>query len=261
MFSFTFNIFQPALIALTQIPVAAAEEEVAATPLPSPTLSPTPAPSAEPTTDPSPSPDIILSPSPSPSLSPEPTIEPSIAPDPSPTNTPAPSDSIPAPPSATEALAEEASPSPSPAPNLEEQLNITIVDNTAASSIEEFDLTITETGSATLSTDKVDYSPTDTALITGAGFLANTSYSLTISSSDDPATSTTVEVSSDADGTIFYAYQLDGIYRPNYKVEAFLASTLVATVTFTDSPLCQNDVNGANDVSGQKDLTQMCNLG
>ena len=231
LFSFTFNIFQPALIALTQIPVAAAEEEVATTPLPTPTLSPTPAPSVEPTTDPSPSLDIILSPSPSPSLSPEPTIEPSVAPDPSPTNTPAPSDSSPAPPSAAEALAEDSS----PAPNLDEQLNIIIVDNTAASSIEEFDLTITETGSATLSTDKVDYSPTDTALITGAGFLANTSYSLTISSSDDPATSTTITVTSDADGTIFYAYQLDGIYRPNYKVEAFLASTLVASTTFTDS--------------------------
>lgn len=126
-------------------------------------------------------------------------------------------------------------PTPTPLPDLNEQLSIAIIDNTAAASIEEFDLTVTESGSAQLATDKTDYAPTDTALITGAGFQGNTTYSLTISSSDDPATSTTVEVTTDADGILFYAYQLDGVYRPNYKVEAFLGSILVATVTFTDA--------------------------
>lgn len=263
LFSFTFNIFQPALIALTQIPVAAAEEEVAATPLPTPTLSPTPAPSVEPTTDPSPSPDIILSPSSSPSLSPEPTIEPSVAPDPSPTNTPAPSDSAPAPPEVTSTPAPDPNtPSPTPTPNeslvptiipdpVSGELQAQIIDHTIATSIDEFDLTINEEGSATLATDKLDYAPTDTALITGAGFEPGDSYSLTISSSDDPATSTTVSVTADESGKIFYAYQLDGTYRPNYKVEAKdITGRLVATTTFTDSRNFSSvTINGASTVN------------
>lgn len=229
LFSFVFNIFQPAFLALTLVPPAYAQE------VPSPTPSASPIESIAPSTDPSPEPSVSPSPTPSVIPSPEPSIEPSPvasdspAPTPveSPTSTPVPTDSSPAPPSPT--------PSATPAPELDEHLDIKILDNTAATSIEEFDLEVTETGSATLATDKTDYAPTDTALITGAGFLANTSYSLTISSTDDPATSTTVSVISDETGTLFYAYQLDGIYRPNYKVEAFLEGSLVATTTFTDS--------------------------
>lgn len=290
LFSFVFNIFQPAFIALTLAPIAYAEDTVAPdssptpsleptqspsdSPSPEPTLSPEPTPSVEPSVEPSPSPDLILS-------SPEPSLEPSpIATDiPTPTpssvsdNTPVPSDSSPAPPSevvATSAPTPSAtvsSPSPLPIPSttpqLDEQLSITILDQTAATSLDQFDLSVSESGSATLATDKADYAPTDTAIITGTGFLANTTYSLTISSADNPATSTSIDVTTDADGLLFYAYQLDGIYRPNYKVEAYLSSTLIASTTFTDSYvvgnyLCDNDAQGVNDEPGQKDLTKMC---
>lgn len=119
-------------------------------------------------------------------------------------------------------------------PKLDEQLNFVILKNVSAPSL---NLDTVVEGSATLSTDKADYAPTDTALITGSNLLPNTSYSLTISSTDNPPTSTTVDVTSNDSGTFVYAYQLDGNYRPNYKVELKDSSgAVVATTTFTDGP-------------------------
>lgn len=235
LFSLTLNIFQPVIFAFAlATPVSA--ETVSESPSPEPSTSPEPSESPEPTLAPAPEP------SPEPTSTPDATLEPS--PSVEPTSTPSPTDpavpdesappvepvqdSLPAPPT------DETT--PTPGPELNESLDIAILDHTSASSIEEFDLEVTETGSATLSTDKLDYAPTDTALITGAGFLAHTIYTLTISSEDDPTTSTTVEVTTDESGTLFYAYQLDGIYRPNYKVDARDGSgNIVATITFTDS--------------------------
>ena len=115
-----------------------------------------------------------------------------------------------------------------------EEISAVILKNVAAPSI---DLeSVEESGSAVLTTDKPDYAPTDTALITGSKLNPNTIYSLTISSSDNPATSTTVDVTSDENGVFAYAYQLDGKYRPNYKVELRdQAGNTVATTSFTDS--------------------------
>lgn len=234
--SLLFNIAQPVVLALTFASPAYADEPTVTdpTPTPEPTVAPEPSPATNPDPTIAPPPSVDPTPTPDPAASPDitpaptPSIEPSTLPSDSPA--PAPSES-PAPP---------VEPTPSVLPNPppadpNEQLHISVIENTSATSIEEFDLEVTETGSATLATDKADYAPTDTALITGAGFLPDTTYSLTVSSSDDPATSTTVDVTTDADGTLFYAYQLDGIYRPNYKVEAYLAGSLVATITFTDA--------------------------
>ena len=270
LFSFVFNIFQPAFLALSLAPVISptlthAEDLPPVDASPEPTTSPSESivSAAEVLTEeasPTPSSDIIVSPSPSIDPSPIASDTPTPAPTTVPTNPPAPADSSPAPPPSSDPTPtlhiesdssremppdaqQSGRPTPSPFPDLNEQLAISILDNTAAESIEEFDLTVTETGSATLSTDKADYAPTDTALITGSGFLANTIYSLTISSSDDPATSTTASVTTDEMGGLFYAYQLDGIYRPNYKVEAFLDSQLVASTTFTDSDPIANVSN------------------
>lgn len=236
LISLFLNILQPAFIAMTMAPVlspayAVAQEVPTVDSTPSPTTAPTVAPSVEPTVSPSATPEIIATPTPVASVLPsaDPSSTPMLTIDPSetPLSSVAPiTDSSPAPPS----------PESSPLViDQNEHLQITVVDNTVATSISEIDLTVTETGSAVLSTDKLDYAPTDTALITGAGFIPNTLYLLTISSTDDPATSTTVDVQTDETGKLFYAYQLDGIYRPNYKIEAFLAGALVATVTFTDS--------------------------
>lgn len=291
LISLVLNMMQPALLALTMPTPAYAEELPAPTDSPTPTPEATVAPSADPTPEPTPEvtpvPEPTLSPEPSaeassapdPSTSPdaslepiasiEPSIEPSSEPTPAPSDTPTnpqpTQDSSPAPPAQDQddpAQRDDIlapTPAPTPTPELNEQLSISILDHTAASSIEEFDLTVTETGSATLSTDKADYAPTDTALITGSGFLANTTYSLTISSTDNPATSTTASVTTDAEGTLFYAYQLDGVYRPDYQVVAYLGSTFVARITFTDGPISGTviDSAGANDEPGQKDLTKM----
>jgi hypothetical protein len=115
-----------------------------------------------------------------------------------------------------------------------EEISMMILKDVSAPTI-NLDMIVSE-GSASLTTDKPDYAPTDTALITGSNLLPNTTYSLTISSSDEPPTSTTVNVTSDDKGVFAYAYQLDGNYRPNYKAELRDASgTLVATTTFTDA--------------------------
>ena len=226
LFSISLNIIQPFFFALAPViaPYSVSAQEVPVLDVvePLPSVEPTPVASVitlEPTPSPLPSSDPLPSVDPSPSLVPLPTTTPSEAPTPT---SPDPAPAV----------------SPSPAANPDsnqELLQILVVNNTIATSIQEVDFNVTETGSAVLLTDKLDYAPTDTALITGAGFLPNTSYTLTISSTDNPATTTSVAVVADESGKLFYAYQLDGIYRPNYKVEAYLTSLLIATVTFTDS--------------------------
>lgn len=275
LFSLSLNILQPAFLALSLAPVIApttvkAQEVLPSdTPAPTPDESPvvTPDPTIEPTVTPTPTPDATIVPNPSPetSVAPSPTpdaVSPTPLPSLAPTLTPAPSstqvvsnpqnnptpgqDSAPAPPSSSEPTP-TATPAPSLAPTTPTVLDATVIPFTDSSSIDQFDLSVNESGSATLSTDKLDYAPTDTALITGAGFKANTTYSLTVSSSDTPATSTTVAVTTDAKGDLFYAYQLDGNYRPNYKVDVFLGSVLAATTTFTDSNPSANLDQCAND--------------
>lgn len=159
--------------------------------------------------------------------------------------------------------AADATPTPIQVPEnpKDEQLNIIVLENVSAPTV-NLDAVVSE-GSAVLTTDKPDYAPTDTALITGSNLLPNTTYTLRVWSNDEPPTSTTVEVTSDENGVFAYAYQLDGTYRPNYSAELKDSSgTVVATVTFTDSHIsshvCVTDVQGANDEPGQKDLTKMC---
>lgn len=118
-------------------------------------------------------------------------------------------------------------------------LSAVILKNIEAESlpIETLDLDAQDPlGSASLVTDKADYAPTDTVLIAGSGFIPGETYTLIISSEDEPPVSFEDTVTAGADGTFVYAYQLDGNYRPNYKVEAFNGDdVLIATTTFTDS--------------------------
>ena len=87
-----------------------------------------------------------------------------------------------------------------------------------------------------LFTDKSDYAPTESAVISGKGFSPNGIYSITVSSNDNPSTSTSHNVIASSEGTFTYVYQLDGTYRPNYAVEVKdVSGTVVATTSFTDS--------------------------
>ena len=115
-----------------------------------------------------------------------------------------------------------------------ENVSFAILENVAAPSI---DLQAANAqGSASLTTDKLDYAPTDAAVITGTGLLPKTMYVLYVSSTDPPPVNFSTEVTTDDQGTFIYAYQLDGIYRPNYKVELKDSTgNVVASTTFTDS--------------------------
>lgn len=128
----------------------------------------------------------------------------------------------------------------------EGRINAIILPNTKADSLEEFDFEYQESGSATLKTDKADYAPTDTVVITGAGFKASTEYELVITS-DTGNFRFSDRVSSDESGALFYTYQLDGTYRPNYLVEVFLDEVFITSLTFTDSigtELTKGDIQG-----------------
>ncbi|KKP30938.1 MAG: hypothetical protein UR21_C0020G0033, partial [Candidatus Woesebacteria bacterium GW2011_GWC2_31_9] len=98
------------------------------------------------------------------------------------------------------------------------ELDAIILDNTKSTSLNEFDFSIQQDGSATLITDKADYAPTDTALITGNGFVPNKEYTIEITSTTGNFKFSD-KVTSDESGGLFYPYQLDGTYRPDYKVE------------------------------------------
>jgi uncharacterized repeat protein (TIGR01451 family) len=142
------------------------------------------------------------------------------------------------------------------------ELNVSLLNDTKSTSLNEFDFSIQQDGSATLITDKADYAPTDTALITGKGFLPNKEYTIEITSTTGNFKFSD-KVTSDESGGLFYPYQLDGTYRPDYKVEVKNGDVVISSVTFTDSYtngnfLCENDLQGANDEPGQKDLTKMC---
>ncbi len=136
------------------------------------------------------------------------------------------------------------SPTPTPEPETPAALSAAILEHVEVTSLDLDN--VDSASSASLSTDKADYAPTDAALITGTGLKKNTTYALTIKSDDAPATSTTVNVTTDTDGAFVYAYQLDGIYRPNYSVYLYQSGALVAQTTFTDSVTVTAATGGTN---------------
>lgn len=270
--SMVIQILLPAWSVIPQLAPAVAQE-LSATPTsePTPTETETPAPTSEPTLNPTPTETVT----PAPDEKVSPTVTPTGTDiTPTETETPTPTQEYSETPSANSEPPKETSPPPengqildgvsttatptkTPAHTEEGQLDAVILENTKATSLNLDN--IDPSASATLTTDKTDYAPTDTAVITGTGFTPNETYTLTISSNDPPATSTTVQVTADENGQFVYAYQLDGTYRPNYTVTATRNSTTVATTSFTDAPISGTTVDsgGANDLPGQKDLTQM----
>ena len=255
--------------------LALTPQAFAQTATPTPTVSPTPTDSPIPTIIPTPVPTDTPTPTPTPTVEPTPTFIPTPTPTPTPTVEPTPtvdpSNQTPTPPdnlsppaspdnsSASQVQGASTSPtptvSPTPTPSPEpatgnEQLNLVILKNTAAPAVDLF--ATVQQGSATLTTNKPDYAPTDTALITGSNLLPNTTYSLRVWSDDAPATSTTVDVTSNDKGEFAYAYQLDGTYRPNYSAELKdSAGNVVATTTFTDSVTVTAATGGTN-ISNEK---------
>ncbi len=87
-----------------------------------------------------------------------------------------------------------------------------------------------------LTTDKEDYAPTDAVTFSGTGPEPNTTYTLIITSENEPTVYFETQVTTDENGNFTYVYHLDGIYRPNYKAELKDSEgNIVAVITFTDS--------------------------
>ena len=108
-----------------------------------------------------------------------------------------------------------------------------VVENVDAASVTEEEVVYDGTGTPQLQTDKADYAPTDVVLITGTGFEVNKEYDLVITGTGDFRFDD--KVKSDESGAIFYTYQLDGTYRPDYKVEILDNGSSVSSVTFLDA--------------------------
>ncbi len=236
-------------------------------------------PTSEPTTNPDPTPTEEISPTPTEEVSPTPTeeITPTVTPETTPSATPTeevtptpseqtnpPQQQNGEPPHETsppqeqgeilDGASTEATPTITPEQPEEGELQAVVLQNVEADSLNLDN--VDPNNSAALTTDKADYAPTDTAVITGTGFKPNHDYKITVSSTDEPATSTTVQITTDENGTFVYAYQLDGTYRPNYQVAVTnQGGHVIATTTFTDSAAvneysqCSNDT-GTGYTSG-----------
>jgi len=260
----TFNLvlqtFTPFLIspvyADDATPSATPTEEITPTaePTPTPTEEPSPTPEitpeVTPTVDPTPTSTEEITPTPTEEVTPMPTQDPTpmITPEETPTPTIEVTPTIEIIPTTTsEVTPEPASNTDSQAPPTDNQNSNVIpgsdqesINNSDSTSVPESVTVSSQLSQAllpqpTLTTDKADYFPTEIAYITGTNFLPNTTYTLHVMSSDMPYVSFKVEVTSDENGNLSYAYQLDGHYRPNYSVDALDSSgKIVASMTFTD---------------------------
>lgn len=171
--------------------------------------SPTPEPTPVATATPEVSPEPALIPTSEPTVLPDATIEPSVEP--------------------TASAEASATPEATVEETQTGEITTTVLESVDFSNVTSLD------ESSTVTTDKADYSPTETVVITGSELEANTSYTLVISSGDDPAVRFETQVTTDESGSFVYLYQLDGNYRPNYLIEVYLGSVLVTSVTFTDA--------------------------
>jgi hypothetical protein len=87
-------------------------------------------------------------------------------------------------------------------------------------------------GTATIKTDKTDYSPEETVTIFGRGFLANAEVTVTVTRPDGNVNPPAWTVTSDESGNFETAYLLDGILGTYTVVATDGVNT--ATTTFTD---------------------------
>lgn len=185
-------------------PEPTAEATVSPTVDPTPTLEVSPtesvSPTVEPTQDVTPTETVDVTPTVyvTPVEETTPTEEPTLAPDEAP--------SVPSPPSdnngssggssayPTPEMSVEPSPSPSPTP---EVFQSSALIGTVETQVVESYSCRADSLNGCLITDKADYAPTDVAVITGYGFAPNTSYTLRVYSTDEPATDNSYQITTD----------------------------------------------------------------
>jgi|GEM_PF-1605287 len=212
----------------TAIPVPTLEPT--ATPTAEPTVIPTLEPTATPTIEPTPDIDPAITATPTAQPTTEPIVEPIADPTVEPTTTPTPAEI-----QNNSPPAEETTSFSKSTPSQTETSTVEVIPEpiTIVSQLEQ---AITPEIKPTLTTDKLDYFPTDTVYITGTNFLPNTTYILHISSQDNPIFNYNPEITSDKNGSISHSFVLDSNYRPNYTIDALdVSGTIVASYSFTDS--------------------------
>jgi len=123
-------------------------------------------------------------------------------------------------------------------------------------------IVVSPSATPVITTDKEDYRPGETATISGQFFESLQNLALKVFGGTVEEGNYKVDsynVTTDLLGSFVSQYVLDNIFRPLYSVEVSnTEGSKIASTTFTDSPICQNDVEGADDEPGQKDLTRMC---
>lgn len=93
--------------------------------------------------------------------------------------------------------------------------------------------------SPSISTDKSDYTPSETALISGKDLKPNTEYKIVITAGQFLFED---KISTNDQGSFVYSFPLGGTYRPDYKVEIRLGDENIVSTTFTDTqPGCPAD--------------------
>ncbi|MFY3740462.1 MAG: hypothetical protein HMLIMOIP_000900, partial [Candidatus Nitrosomirales archaeon] len=106
--------------------------------------------------------------------------------------------------------------------------------------------TLSAYAEAMITTDKADYAPGETVIISGSGFLPNSSITLTITHPD--LNIVTWSATSDANGSFTTTYTLDA-FAETYTVTA-TDGTYTASTTFTDSSTITGTKFGDKDGSG-----------
>jgi len=103
--------------------------------------------------------------------------------------------------------------------------------------------------SASIWTDKSDYTPGETVIIYGSGFISNAPVTITISRPD--STVDTIYASTDGSGAFSCSYQMDGI-EGTYTVTATDGTNTAGPITFTDG----NTVGSVSVSPGSVTVTQ-----
>lgn len=253
-----FNSLSPSLVVLAQEVTPSPTPGATTQPTDQPTIAPTDTPTGVPTPTEvaTPTPEVVVVPTPATDLvTPTPEVSQPGTPTPTSENTqpqaPPTDSNQPTSDNSSTSAPETPASSPTVTPEVQTEnghVSAVVLDNTKVdtSSLNQFDLTYQTDGSATISTDKLDYSPSDSVLVTGVGFIANKTYTIEIVSQDPPAVDFKGQVKADDKGDIVYSYQLDGNYRPNYTVYIKNGDNVIASTTFTDSSIgtydqCSND--------------------
>ncbi len=269
-FALLFNSLSPSLVVLAQEATTTPIPEATPTDTPTPTEEPAILPSSSPTTTPevSPSPTDIMTPTPIVTPTPDTQVLKASTPADTPVANKEPENdqTTTGPPTSDQPESTPEVTSETPTENGTISATILQDESIDTSFLDQFDISYKDEGSATISTDKLDYAPTDTAIITGSGFLPGKTYTIKITSSDEPAVDFSDSLTANDQGEITYSYTLDGNYRPDYKVEVKDGEVVIASTTFTDNKNIVLTISGtgggsvAASVGSPTSCTSSCSI-